>query len=415
MIGPRPAIRGQQNTADLGLIDEYHSQALEWLSALVAVDSESPHEQAAQQLVAQIAGSQGLDVQLFDADHDGLLPQHPRFVETGMSYENRQNCIVRMPGRTAPPLVCNAHIDTVAIGDGWSRDPSGEFSGNRFYGRGSCDTKASLVAALLAAICLDRTPTDVAFAPIEIHSVVDEEPGGNGTLGMLRALQSNSQFVRPALVVVMEPTRLDVVMGHRGMLWYRLECVGVQAHGSTSLGVNAVELAADVVRALRELNTRLAKWPTSAYAPPRLNVGIINGGHEVYTTPGRCTLDVSVRYEPGQRDDVASAVLDAVTSVLTPSQLEIAFCRDFEASQTPAGSPELLAALRAVRRHRPDAQLSTLGGTCDMRHYRTEWQVPAIVFGPGDLAVAHMADEFVDIDEMFAAARMLVDLALSLG
>jgi len=395
------------------LIEKYRLQTVTWLRELVALDSEAPRERASQELLLEISRSVGLDASLIPADPDGALAFHPNFVKTGMSYEDRPNCIVTIPGGAGPALLCNAHIDTVAVGEGWTRNPYGELDGNRLYGRGTCDTKASLAAALLAALCLHQL-ADGRSAALEIHSVVDEEPGGNGTLALLRALTGEA-VERPKLAVIMEPTKLDLLTGHRGMLWYGLTCIGKQAHGSTALGINAIEQAADVVHSLRALNQRFSTWAADAYDPPRLNVGVVHGGHEVYTTPGVCDLEVSVRYAPGQREAVAEAILDAVYSALPAELVEMRFCQDFEASESARGSAEVVTALAALRRRRPNAQVSTLGGTCDMRHYRNEWDIPSVVFGPGDLAVAHAPDEFVDLDDMFVAARVLAELALDLG
>jgi acetylornithine deacetylase len=396
------------------LIERHRGQAVTWLRELVALDSEAPRERAAQHLLAEFANAVGLDARLLAADGDGELGAHPRFVETGMSYDDRPNCVITMANRTGPAIVCNAHIDTVAVGDGWVRNPHGQLEDGRLYGRGTCDSKASLVSALLAATCLDELG-DESVTPIEIHSVIDEEPGGNGTLSLLTGLQREAAHRAPRMAVVMEPTRLDLVTGHRGMLWYGLTCVGKQAHGSTALGLNSIEQAADVVQSLRALNESYSTWPGGPYGPPRLNVGIVRGGQEVYTTPGLCTLEVSVRYAPGQRNDVASTFLEAVQSALPADQVEVSFCRDFEASDTDPHSPEVVAALAALRKHRPNSGLSTLAGTCDMRHYRREWNVPSVVFGPGDLAVAHTPAEFVDLDDMFVAARVLAELAVTLA
>ena len=391
-------------------VEGMRAEALDWLQTLVAVDSESPRESAAQEIVAQVAGSLGLHAELVDADPAGELEQDERFVATGMKFSSRSNCVVTLPGAHGRPLVCNAHIDTVAVGDGWTRKPSGEWDGDRFYGLGACDTKASTVAALLAAACLQHLGDDPA-SPIELHSVIDEEPGGNGTLALLRARGADAPL--PRLAVVMEPSRLDLLTGHRGMLWYGLGCLGVQAHGSTNNGVNAIEKAAEVVLALRSLNEELDHWEPGKYPQPRLNTGVIRGGHEVYTTPGSCRVDVSARYAPGQREAVDAALQAAFLAGTMPGKVEQLFCMDFDASETPEDDPGVVAALAALRSHRPQAQVSRLTGTCDMRHYRNMLGVPSVIFGPGDLGVAHAPDEYVDVDEIFVATRMLVDLALT--
>lgn len=409
-----PTDTGERRRAVIQLIDERRALAVEWLRALIATDSEAPHERAAQVLLAQIAESSGLAARFIASDHDGQLASHPRFVETGASYEDRPNCVITFPGENTAAYVCNAHIDTVAVGDGWRRNPKGEPDGDYFFGRGACDAKGSAVAVLLAMSCMQAAGVGQGRG-LELHSVVDEEPGGNGTLGLLRALYQDQpeRASQARLAIVLEPTSLDVLVGHRGMLWYGLSCVGRQAHGSGNAGVNAIEQAADVVASLRELNHRFSTETAGAYGQPRLNVGVIRGGQESYTTPGLCDLEFSARYAPGQRDAVSRQITEALASVSTVNSPIIRYCRDFEASQTPSDDPAVVEMLTASRRHRPSTRIATLAGTCDMRHYRNEWGIPTVVFGPGDLNVAHAADEFVDVREILTTAKIIVELVLN--
>jgi acetylornithine deacetylase/succinyl-diaminopimelate desuccinylase-like protein len=148
------------------LVRDGERQALEWLRLLVSVDSTAPGERPAQRLLAEIATSAGLRPQLLDADPDSTLAKHPRFVHTGLPYQGRPNCVITLPGATGRPLVANAHIDTVAPGDGWTRNPYGELVGDRLYGLGACDTKGSLVAALLAATVLQHLGEPPPAPPI---------------------------------------------------------------------------------------------------------------------------------------------------------------------------------------------------------------------------------------------------------
>lgn len=394
---------GERRAQIARLVAARRDEATAWLRRLVATPSVAPGEAAAQQLVAELARAAGLRATLHPCDEQ--LERDPRFIPTGLSYRDRPNVVVEVPGGVGAPLVCNAHVDTVAPGEGWRRPPTGELVGGRLYGLGACDTKASTVAALVAAACLLECdgPTP-AFA---LHSVVDEEPGGNGTLALLRALGDAAP--RAWLAVVMEPTRLDLTLGHRGMLWYRIDCVGRQAHGATAEGVNAIELAGEVALALRALNERFDAEPAGAYGRPRVNSGIVRGGEEVYTTPGRCRLEVSARYAPGERERVAGALEQAVAATGVAVELELV--GDCDAAETAADDPAVAAARAVLTAHRPDAADARLDGTCDMRHYRHRLGVPSVVFGPGDLRLAHTVEEHVDVDDVLLAAAVLAELA----
>lgn len=378
-----------------------------WLERLVATDSEAPRERAAQHALVELSRAAGLDADLIEID-PLTLERDPRFIPTGMKFEDRPNCVVSIPDRTGAAIVCNAHIDTVGIGAGWSRNPLGEWDGDRFFGRGACDTKGSTVAALMAMTCL--RDLDRASSPIVLHSVIDEEPGGNGTLAMARAEQAVG---RPRLVIVMEPTDLDFLSGHRGMLWYRFACHGEAGHGSTGTGINAIERAAEVVLKLRQTASDLVSNHVGPDPAPTINTGLIHGGTEVYTTPGRCDIELSARYSFGQLDELQVAIQGALDACNLPGTVDEVFRRDFDAAATPHSNPTYSSARSVVRRHHPGSDDGHLAGTCDMRHYRAIGEHPTAVFGPGSLAVAHGPDEFVDFVEVEQAARILIDIAVS--
>jgi acetylornithine deacetylase/succinyl-diaminopimelate desuccinylase-like protein len=379
-----------------------------WLTRLVGIDSEAPNEAAAQIAIADIARSAGLAADLWNVD-PWSLERDERFIPTGMSYADRPNCVVRVPGTAGSPVICNAHIDTVAIGPGWTRNPLGEWDNDRLYGRGTCDTKGSTVAALMAMTCIHTLGLD--GSALVLHSVIDEEPGGNGTLAQLRA--DAATVSTPRLVLVMEPSRLNLFSGHRGMLWYRVRCEGEPGHGSTGAGVNAIEMAAEIVLALRQVAQELSATSPGDVPAPSINTGTIRGGTEAYTTPGSCEFDVTARYSFGQRDLVLQSIARGLADSRLPGRVVEVFCHDFDAAATPDDDPEIERALAIVRRHHSAARGGQLVGTCDMRHYRSVHGCPTAIFGPGDLTNAHCPDEFVDWSDVGLAARILVDIALN--
>lgn len=146
-----------------------------------------------------------------------------------------------------------------------------------------------------------------------VQSVVDEEPGGNGTL----ALVADGSFAGARLAVVLEPTNLAVLYGHRGTLCWKLVVIGANGHGATGHGTNAIRLAADVVRRLDDLDEGLARTAVAGYEPPRLNVGLIGGGVDVFTIAGSCGIDFSVRYAPGTKAEVVRLVRGFVRDLRT--------------------------------------------------------------------------------------------------
>jgi acetylornithine deacetylase len=387
------------------------SFALETLLELVGTGSIAPEERGAQEVFVRAAQQSGLESQLLPIPVE-RLKEHKRHFETGLPYAGRPNALVRLRGGPGRPIVLNSHIDTVRAADGWTRDVRGELVGSRVYGLGSADAKGCLVAALTAARALRRLRVSLS-SDLVIQSVIDEEGSGNGTLAALLSTEEE----RPRIAVVLEPTDLEVAYGHRGMLSFDLLCRGRSAHGATSGGVNAIVLAAKAILSLEELGNYLAELQEPGYLPPRLNVGIIGGGHEVYTTPDRCLVRFSVRYAPKQRSEVVRRVREAIrafqSKTMDAAHSELVGELDFDAAETRVDRGLPLRFVEAARTIRPETMLTTLAATCDARHFAHLSRVPVLVFGPGKLKHAHAADEHVEVSDVLNAAAVLATFAAS--
>ena len=379
------------------------------LLELVGTPSVGPYERDAQRRLVALASSSGLDVEMVPIPTGELLASE-RYVDTGNGYEDRPNVVVRIEGGPGGAVIINSHIDTVRESAGWTHVAQGEVVGDRVFGLGSADAKGSLVAALVAARAIARLGIRLP-GDLVIQSVIDEEGSGNGSLGAVLAMQPGP--IR--LVVVMEPTDLQAAYGHRGMLAVEVLCPGRSAHGAIGGGVNAIASAARVVTALEGLSPSLAEHGKAGYRPPSLNVGIISGGFEVYTTPDRCSVAFSVRYAPGQRDDLLAAVSDGLAALAeaTPAGFapRIESVRDFDAAETSPDDEAVRAFLETARLVRPSTGLTTLDGTCDARHFRNVLGVPTLVYGPGRLADAHAPEEHVELADVLAAAAVIATFA----
>lgn len=379
------------------------------LLELIRTPSTGPSESAAQDRFATFARSSGLDVEVVPIPEDALSASDG-YVETGLTYGDRPNVIATLRGEGAGAFLINSHIDTVHLTTGWSHDPMGEMVGDRVFGLGSADAKGCLVAALVAARALVnlgiRPPGDMI-----IQSVIDEEGSGNGTLAALLAAPPGPC----RLAVVLEPTDLDVAFGHRGMLAIDVACPGRSAHGATGGGVNAISSAARTVLALERLGTELATHVSPKYAPPSLNIGLIAGGHEVYTTPDACNVRFSVRYAPSQRDELLELVrvaIDALEGESEPGYApRVADIRDFGASETSLDTGYPRGFADVARLVRPSTQFTTLAGTCDARHIRGMLGTGTLIFGPGRLQDAHGPDEHVELTDVLEAATVLAMFA----
>jgi succinyl-diaminopimelate desuccinylase len=216
-------------------------------------------------------------------------PAHPRI-----------NVIGRHAGTSNGPAIhLNGHFDVVPVGLGWTRDPfGGEVADGRLYGRGSCDMKAGIAAAVFAAAAMRRAGVRHAL-PIDLSGSVDEESGGFAGVGWL-AEQGWISRDRTKAVIIPEPFGVDrVCVGHRGVYWFEVIAEGRIAHGSMPyLGVNAVEGMSHLLDLVRdELGPALVERVTSMPVVPEgsrhatININGIDGGQPIDNAPSPCVAD----------------------------------------------------------------------------------------------------------------------------
>jgi acetylornithine deacetylase len=310
-------------------------------------------------------------------------------------------------GPAAEPggLLLAAHGDVVDVaGQAWSSDPFAlRRSGGRLYGRGTVDMKGFLAVAIAAA---RRLPRERMRAPLHLAVSHDEELGCAGTEPLLVRLESGA--ARLAGAVVGEPTGMRVVDRHKGKAALALRLVGRAAHSSTpAAGINAVRAAAGVIVALDDLQEQLAaELADPSFGVPHATVGIgpIHGGVALNIVPDACGLKVEVRVLPGQSVD---AVVDRLVAVAESARggAELTVERI-------AGYPPLSAAGDGGWTRRV-AELTgcEAGGAVDFGTeaglYRERLGCEVVVFGPGEMSLAHAADENLGVDELDAGSRAI--------
>jgi acetylornithine deacetylase len=307
----------------------------------------------------------------------------------------------------------SAHSDVVDVaGQPWTTDPfalTGD--GGRLYGRGSTDMKGFLAAALAA---VPGVGPGRLRRPLHLALSADEELGCLGTPSLLEALRF-APGTAPAVCIVGEPTSLRVVVRHKGKAGFRVVVRGRACHSSVATdGVNAVEVAAELIVALRALGTRLTEGPADpAFRAPHATVstGPITGGISTNVVPDHCTFDFEIRTLPGQSPAAALAPFDGVVA---DARADIR-ARAPEGGITVqrlagypglGGAPEDAAATRvaglAGTAVRPAVDFGTEAGLLS-----DGLGVPCVICGPGDMARGHRADEYLERAELAAAVSFL--------
>jgi acetylornithine deacetylase len=314
----------------------------------------------------------------------------------------RDNIIVRLDHDVdAPTILLEAHMDTVGVVAGTRGAHVPTRDGDLLYGRGSCDTKGSLVAMMLAMEAVAAQ----GDASVNVHllAAVDEEVAGAGA----RAYVQSGPTV--AAAIVGEPTELRIVHAHKGVIRGAIEVRGRAAHTSMAHeGINAIDAMADVIVGLRSVSETLS----GGLDHGSLTVSVIDGGSGVNVVPALCTIQYDRRTVPGETSDGCLAAIDDVLEKVRNARPEVEIVRhppvlDAEPMATAVGDPIVRAAsLAAVALGRDGAPQRVPYGT-DAKHLNVTGGIPCVVFGPGLIDDAHGADEHVSIRDVEMAAAII--------
>ena len=317
----------------------------------------------------------------------------------------RSNIIARMRprGKIKHTILLAPHLDTVGA-DGRQFIPQRQ--NGRLHGRGACDTKGS-VAAMLAALCqLANSQSRPLETEMVFAGLVDEEKAQAGS----RALAASG--FQAALAIVGEPTKLQVVTAHKGDLWLQLETRGRAAHGATPhLGKNAVHEMARIVEVLEtDYAAQLKKRKHQLLGCGTVNVGTIAGGTQPNIVPDSCTITIDRRTLPGETE---AGVRREIAALLRAKRLSATISSSKAAPCLPLETPAALPLVRQFLRQANQTRLVGVNYFCDAA-VLAAGGIPSVVFGPGDIAQAHTADEWISLAEVERAKDLLVRFFQSL-
>ena len=336
----------------------------------------------------------------FEAEVDAIAP-------------NRANAIGRLRGcggAGAGTLAFNGHLDVVPRGDAeWTTPPfKPEIREGKLYGRGAADMKGGIAAALHAVEMLERAGVklkgDLLFA-----LDADEEVTNIG----LRKLLRDGVFAGATGCVIGEPTSLDIAVGHRGVAGIEAVFTGKAAHAAQSWrGANAVDHACRYVNLVHDLaGDKLISRNHPLLGPSLITPTRINGGFRVNVVPDHCALQLDLRLVPGETIESVHAELWSLADELRReiSDLDVAFTTT---TYCPPGLTEsdqpVVGALQkaAVGVSRAKAAIKGFEASGELSLIVEETGVPTVFFGPGNIAQAHTVDEFVEVEQLTAAAMV---------
>jgi acetylornithine deacetylase len=292
--------------------------------------------------------------------------------------------------RGNPKVLFNVHLDTVPAGDGWSGNPHElAVRDGRAYGRGACDIKGA------AAVLLTLAQQGVENLALLFTS--DEEGGGGCCVANFLDSGAAQQFEQ---VIVAEPTGCKAVLGHRGFLSVKTTFQGIPGHSSEA-------------RALQEnANHQMARWAAGALQVAEgrknseidpgscMNIGIVDGGTKSNVIAGSAFVHWSARLQPGESNDEFLREIQSCA----PRGSNVDWEVPFRGEPLPAGGQDDIAARRFCTNHE-----LPLGEAVDFWTEASLFSaagLPVLVLGPGDIAQAHVSDEWVELEQLQTACEL---------
>jgi len=326
-------------------------------------------------------------------------------IETQATNSGRDNLIIRLKplGQATHRIILAPHMDTV--GGDLDKIFRPTKKGERLHGRGACDTKGSVAVMFHAMEHLAKRHRP-ANTEIVFIGFVDEECNQTGSRAFSKLkLKAN-------LALVGEPTRCRVVTAHKGDLWLRLSTRGKAAHGARpELGRNAVHTMAKCIDTIEtEYAQNLGKRRHPVLGHPTINTGIVRGGSQPNIVPDVCEADLDRRTLPGESFTTISREIGEVLKKRgLKARLTNVKGYTCPAMETDPTLPMVQQLMRTVRQTKPLG----IDYYCDAANIAATG-VPAIVWGPGDIAQAHTADEWISIRQIERGMDVLTRFLLSL-
>ena len=364
---------------------------------LIKVDSRNPSlvpggpgERAVARALGDILLDWGFRVELIDAS------------------AGRPNVVARIGRDAGRRLMFNGHLDVVGtdgmIHDPWAAPPERD----RIYGRGASDMKAGVAAMCAAAV--RASEGDGIDGEVIVAAVVDEEFESIGTRALLE------RGVRADAAIVTEPTQLAVMPAHLGFVWVQITIRGRAAHGSRwDLGIDAIRHAGLLLGELDAMDE--VELPTRSHpllGRPSIHASTIEGGTGMSTYPDRCVITVERRTIPGEAPEAVRAEIEAACARVRTwrpvfeSEVSVTFSQ--APSDVHVAAPIVLALANSLRAEGESVRVAGMSAWTDAALLNAAG-VPAICFGPGDMSLAHSAEEWVEVEEIERATRVLSSLA----
>lgn len=416
----------------LDWIDAHRDEIIGVLQDLIRIPSVNPwffdqpapsKEKDVQAYIAERMSRLGAAVDMWEPDaarlakYEGMAGYYP-----GRDFTGRPNLAARFPGSgDGKSLLLIGHIDVVKAGSRWTKDPfAGTVEDGKLYGRGAVDMKGGVASMIMAVEALLRSGVKPRGS-ITVGTVVDEEAGGMGTLDFV------DRGYRADASIMTEPTSLGIAPLCRGILWGKLTVHGRSGHIEMPQGdwrtggaVDAIDRAMLYMDHFDRLNADWAIRKTHPLLPLPCQIYIaqFNAGEYPTAFANKAEIVFNAQYLPSERDDkwvggnVKREIEDLIARVtatdpwLREHPPDIEWLVDADCAETDASHPFVRTCIDSLRQIGSEGKIEGLSFHTDMG-WLVNVGIPTINFGPGDPRLAHHSDEYVPVDEVIDAVKMI--------
>lgn len=321
--------------------------------------------------------------------------------------KGRSNVVAALGGKKKKQnLLITPHLDTVPAGNKWHFHPFlGEIHKNRVYGLGATDCKGNLACCLEAINSLLEEKVTLDYNLV-FAATADEECGSG--LGLIPLLDKGR--LKPQAALVLDSDDFDIIVTQKGLIHLKVKIRGKRAHGAYPWwGINAIEIAADILKELKAQRFRCKK--NKYLKAPTLNIGTIKGGDKVNIVADWCEFELDFRFLPGMSE---KKILNQIKRVISKYSKE--FKLEIENIQKPYSiEPDhyLVKSLSAaMKKMQVSPKIKGSEGATTITFFQNK-NIPAIATGFGSRGCAHVADEYVKIDNLYKGALILEEFLRS--
>lgn len=329
-------------------------------------------------------------------------------------YDNTSNVISVIKGKSsASSIVLNGHIDTVPFGEisSWKYPPDkATIEGNRMYGRGTSDMKSGFGVLLYVF----RILAESGFIPskdIILIGTADEESGGHGATDIADSgLLDNTEEI-----LIAEPTSCNIASCSKGTLWIKFSILGKTSHGAyPSEGINSIEVAYKLKERIKEL---ISGHTHSILTDPTISLNKISGGTKINMVAETCETFYDIRTVPSINHKNFIKCIDEVVIKLQNQYSGLKITKSIITDRPPMETNTSIPFVNALK----DSIISAgkapeITGTSyftDASLFLKKYNIPCVLFGPGDDFTCHKIDEYVDLNNYILAIKAYLDFLIS--